>query len=201
MFMHASLHKLFWGGALELQTVGFQWSSAASSAVSVDRSWFLWDMARICKFERRAIGLPSTLDRNLAPVIFVFLCFPDSFVSATVLAKLMVIRLPFFEADGAGTWCQTAGCMWTFSAPKENLGRVSWVSLPQTWILLKKGMVLCIAPDTMFDVYVCDVWWDFSQHRQEYFPDGQLRCVADLWCDPKAVGYEPNKRQGYPRQK
>lgn len=62
-------------------------------------------------------------------------------------------------------------------------------------------MVLCIAPDTMFDVYVCDVWWDFSQHSEEYFPDGQLRCVADLWCDPKAVGYEPNKRQGYPRQK
>lgn len=53
----------------------------------------------------------------------------------------------FTFADGAGPWCRTAGCLWTFNAPKE------------------------------------------------YFPDGELRCVAELWCDPKTVGYDPNKRR------
>eukprot|EP00435_Cladocopium_sp_Y103_P038354 s2226_g10.t1 len=57
----------------------------------------------------------------------------------------------FTFADGAGPWCRTAGCLWTFNAPKDG--------------------------------------------REEYFPDGELRCVAEFWCDPKAVGYEPNKRR------
>ena len=39
--------------------------------------------------------------KSRSVVIFVSLCFPDSFVSSTVLAKLMLIRLPCFW----GRWC------------------------------------------------------------------------------------------------
>ncbi|CAJ1396445.1 unnamed protein product [Effrenium voratum] len=62
-------------------------------------------------------------------------------------------RFPFqakarTEAEKPGSsWCQTAGCMWTFNAPKE------------------------------------------------YVADGQLHCVANLWCDPSVVGYDTNKRR------
>ena len=38
-------------------------------------------------------------------------------------------------------------------------------------------------------------WSSHSRTVEEYFPDGELRCVAELWCDPKTVGYDPNKRR------
>lgn len=37
--------------------------------------------------------------------------------------------------------------------------------------------------------------WDGMLVPKKYVPGGFLRCRAELWCDPKALGLEPNKRR------
>ena len=37
------------------------------------------------------------------------------------------------EADGAGPWCRTAGCLWTFNAPKVEIWAVDAFAL-EKWL-------------------------------------------------------------------
>lgn len=34
-----------------------------------------------------------------------------------------------------------------------------------------------------------------SSPRKAYTPGECLHCTVDLWCDPRSLGYEPNKRR------
>ena len=77
----------------------------------------------------------DTWQKSRSVVIFVFLCFPDTFVSSTVLAKLMVIRLPFLRQMVLAPGVKQLDACGLSVHPRKTwekpTGRVSWVSFPQ----------------------------------------------------------------------